>query len=60
MFEHIGHAVIRLRRISVGPIELGDLKPGSHRRLTKKEVTLLSRDSVSAKGRAPRSSRTPG
>jgi 23S rRNA pseudouridine2605 synthase len=59
MFEHIGHAVIRLRRTSIGPVELGDLKPGCHRRLTDREMALLRRNLVSPRSRDPKSQRTP-
>lgn len=45
MFEAVGHPVRGLRRISVGPIELGDLRPGKWRRLTERELRAL-RDAV--------------
>ncbi len=41
MFDHIGHPVMRLRRVSIGPILLGDLSPGASRKMTAKEVRLL-------------------
>lgn len=41
MCEHIGHRVISLQRIRFGPLQLGDLKLGAHRRLSAKEVSLL-------------------
>jgi len=44
MFERIGHSVMRLRRVSIGPVKLGQLKPGHFRRLTTREITQLSRD----------------
>ena len=37
MFESIGHPVQRIRRIAIGPILLGHLKPGESRRLTHTE-----------------------
>jgi 23S rRNA pseudouridine2605 synthase len=43
MFESVGHFVMRLRRISVGPIELGNLAPGQSRRLTEVELGRLER-----------------
>lgn len=41
MLDYIGHPVITLKRISVGGIELGDLKLASYRHLTSKEVDYL-------------------
>jgi 23S rRNA pseudouridine2605 synthase len=48
MCEHVGHPVIRLERVSIGPLELGELKPGRYRRLTDEELAELKRigDSV--------------
>lgn len=42
MFEIIGHPVRRLIRVRVGPIELGDLKPGEWRELTPEEYEDLA------------------
>ncbi len=41
MFEELGHPVQRLVRTSIGPIKLGDLKSGRHRRLNPGEVAAL-------------------
>lgn len=41
MFEAIGHFVLRLRRVQVGPQRLGDLKPGAKRALTRYELERL-------------------
>jgi pseudouridine synthase len=41
MCEMIGHPVKRLKRISIGEIELGDLKVGEWRELTEKELEYL-------------------
>ena len=38
MCEHVGHRVRALERVAFGPLELGDLAPGRHRRLTAAEV----------------------
>jgi 23S rRNA pseudouridine2605 synthase len=43
MCEAVGHPVIKLERISFGPLALGDLKPGTHRLLSAAEVSLLRR-----------------
>jgi 23S rRNA pseudouridine2605 synthase len=41
MFGSLGYEVVSLRRMGVGSITLGDLKEGSHRDLTKEEVSRL-------------------
>ena len=38
MFEAIGHETTSIRRVAIGPIKLGRLKPGKHRRLTRTEI----------------------
>lgn len=38
MFKHFGRLVEKLRRIKIGFLDLGDLKPGSYRTLTNAEV----------------------
>jgi 23S rRNA pseudouridine2605 synthase len=43
MCEAVGHPVRRLARVSFGPLELGDLALGAHRRLSPAEVDALSR-----------------
>jgi 23S rRNA pseudouridine2605 synthase len=41
MLEAVGHPVSRLVRTDVGPISIGNLKPGKHRRLSQQEVGAL-------------------
>lgn len=41
MFEAIGHRVMKLRRVAVGPLELSNLEPGEWRYLTGKEIRGL-------------------
>ena len=43
MFRHFDFLVEKLRRVRVGPIELGPLKPGHFRHLTEDEVGKLRR-----------------
>ena len=43
MFEAVGHPVLRLRRIRIGPIGDEMLKPGHYRELTPQEVGKLRR-----------------
>ena len=41
MLENVGHPVIRLKRVAVNGIKLGDLKPGEMRQLTAEEIKKL-------------------
>ncbi|HSL99013.1 MAG TPA: pseudouridine synthase [Candidatus Limnocylindria bacterium] len=41
MFEAIGHRVMKLRRVAIGPQELLNVEPGDWRYLTGKEVRTL-------------------
>ena len=50
MFRVLGHPVSRLKRVRIGTVELGELAPGAHRRLTKQEVDSLL--ALSGKGRS--------
>jgi pseudouridine synthase len=41
MCAAIGHKIERLKRIQIGPIHLGDLRPGHYRYLTQEEIEAL-------------------
>lgn len=41
MLAAVGYPVIRLTRVRIGPIRLGDLKPGMSRELTPEEVNAM-------------------
>ncbi|MCS6897432.1 MAG: rRNA pseudouridine synthase [Nitrospira sp.] len=41
MLQAVGHPVIRLKRIKMGPLSLGRLEPGSFRFLTDREANAL-------------------
>jgi 23S rRNA pseudouridine2605 synthase len=41
MLEAVGHRVVSLRRVAFGPLRLGELAAGRHRRLTAAEVERL-------------------
>jgi 23S rRNA pseudouridine2605 synthase len=43
MFESLGIEVLRLMRVSIGPLALGDLKPGAIRMLTLREKSSFDR-----------------
>jgi 23S rRNA pseudouridine2605 synthase len=42
MCEAVGHPVKQLERVAFGPLKLGGLKPGAHRRLSDAEVAELA------------------
>lgn len=41
MFEAVGHIVLKLKRISTGPLKLGNLEEGAWRYLTPEEIKSL-------------------
>jgi len=43
MLERVGHPVIRLIRIAIDGVKLGELKPGQLRPLTKEEIATLKK-----------------
>jgi 23S rRNA pseudouridine2605 synthase len=43
MMEALGVEVLRLLRVAIGPLQLGDLAKGKHRPLTPKEKQMLDR-----------------
>lgn len=51
MFKHFGHLVEKLRRVRIGSIELGNLKPGEFRFLAPEEVRKLMRTAGGVSGR---------
>ena len=63
MLALVGHPVIHLRRVRIGPVALGDLEPGLYRPLTEEEVKALRRfvqeqgASAGAPRRRPRATR---
>jgi len=70
MCDAIGHPVVQLRRVRIGPIADDRLKPGQFRRLTPSEVTALKKGAPgpefkdraappSSTARAPRNRRAP-
>lgn len=42
MCDAVGHPVRSLTRVRFGPLEIGKLRPGAHRRLTEAEVQALA------------------
>jgi 23S rRNA pseudouridine2605 synthase len=43
LLDSVGHPVVRLVRVAVGPVRLGDQRPGSLRELTPAELGELYR-----------------
>ena len=43
MFKHFGKLVEKLKRVRIGPLDLGPLKPGEFRHLTDEEIKKLKR-----------------
>ena len=41
MMEEVGHPVSRLIRTAIGPIRLGDIRPGGFRHLSNAEIAAL-------------------
>jgi 23S rRNA pseudouridine2605 synthase len=50
LLARIGHKVLRLRRVAIGPMRLGDLPVGHHRRLTAEEVRKLKSTTANSAG----------
>jgi 23S rRNA pseudouridine2605 synthase len=47
MFMEIRHPVLKLKRIKIGGLSLGDLEPGAYRFLTAEEIERAKRDFLS-------------
>jgi 23S rRNA pseudouridine2605 synthase len=52
MIDHTGHSVIKLKRVRVGNLNLGDLPLGGYRHLTAEEVKGLQEASLREQGPA--------
>ncbi len=59
MCDAVGHPVLALRRVGFGPLVLGDLPPGAHRRLTAAELTALRSPAAAVRPRGASSSAAP-
>ena len=53
IFARLRHPVLSLRRVSLGPLEIGDLRPGQVRRLSPGEVRALYAAARGGGGPAP-------
>ncbi len=45
MFEKIGHPVLKLKRIKIDGLELGNLEPGAYRYLSDEEIRKIKQES---------------
>lgn len=45
MFEAVGHPVVKLKRLSVGPVTIEGMEPGAVRPLTAQEINALKQQS---------------
>ena len=56
MAASIGHKVLELRRIALGPLRLGEVPAGAYRELTSREIKTV-KDLAKGKSRAARKRR---
>lgn len=49
MLEKIGHPVLKLKRIRINGLELGELEPGTYRYLTPEEIKKIKKEIVISK-----------
>jgi 23S rRNA pseudouridine2605 synthase len=57
MCAAVGHPVVKLRRVRIGPIADDHIRPGEFRDLSDREVALLKKAAGEIKAAAPRSAR---
>jgi len=46
MCDVLGFKLFSLERIAIGPIEIGNLKPGEYQKLNQKQIQLLLHPSL--------------
>ena len=59
LLARVGHKVLKLRRVAIGPLRLGELPLGAHRRLDAKEIRAL-KYAKSANAGSTSKSKKPG
>ena len=59
MTAAVGHPTLRLARVAIGPVQLGDLPPGRWRAITAEEAWALNDEANGPKRRRGRPSRRP-
>jgi 23S rRNA pseudouridine2605 synthase len=60
MLAQVGHKVLVLRRVAIGPLKLGELPVGAHRRLEPAEVQLLLAAIAERKSTVKKRPKPPG
>jgi pseudouridine synthase len=58
MFKNLGRLVEKLKRVRIGPLDLGPIKPGQFRYLSEEEVLKLKRAVSRTQAASPRPSTT--
>jgi pseudouridine synthase len=58
MFDSVGHPVVRLKRVKIGPIEDPQIPLGHWRELTPKEISLLQRNSKTQRHKDTKTNRS--
>lgn len=53
LLARVGHKVLRLKRVGLGPLRLGDLAPGEFRPLRREEVRALKDTTYAGRSRLP-------
>jgi 23S rRNA pseudouridine2605 synthase len=53
MLARLGHKVLRLRRIAIGPVQLGTLEMGKSRRLSGADVAALREEAYRTRPKEP-------
>jgi 16S rRNA U516 pseudouridylate synthase RsuA-like enzyme len=57
MFKHFGRLVEKLKRVKIGPLDLGPLQPGAFRYLSQAEVEQLRKAMQRGVAETPRKPR---
>ena len=60
LLASIGHKVLRLRRVAIGSLRLGELPLGAHRSLEKREIDALKRVAENSPAKKPGRKKRPG
>lgn len=60
MLARVGHKVLRLKRVAIGPIRLKDIEPGQWRPLRRDELAALTKPHRTKHAKPPSSKPRPG
>ncbi len=59
VFAAVGHKVLKLKRVQIGPLKLGELPVGAHRPLAKEEFEKLHEYAFATRQKPPKPKRRP-